>query len=122
MANDMGEHRGPWLLRKAPATNWLFSGTGSNAGEAFSNAGIEIDHTAPSSPRGTQVIGEIPNLLGPELTAQMTYYSTARGSKVFSAGAFTLAGSIRQKPVARLVENIWTQIGDSQDEVVPLSK
>jgi len=40
IANDMGEHRGPWLLRKAPATSWLFSGTGSIAGEAFSDAGI----------------------------------------------------------------------------------
>ena len=122
IANDMGEHRGPWLLRKAPATSRLFAGTGSSAGKAFSNAGIEIDHTAPSSPRGTQVIGEIPNLLGPGLTGQMTYYTTPRGAKVFSAGAFTLAGSIRQKPVARLVENIWAQIGDGQAEVAPLSK
>jgi len=107
IGNDMGEHRGPWLLRKASATSWLFAKTGVGAGDAFSNAGIEIDHTAPSSPHGTQVIGELPNLLGPGLTGQMTYYSTSRGAQVFSAGAFSLAGSIRQRPVAQLLENIW---------------
>jgi hypothetical protein len=57
-----------------------------------------------------QVLAEIPNLLGPGLTAQMTYYETADGAKVFSAGAFSLAGSIRQKAVARLVENIWARM------------
>ena len=106
IGNDMGEHRGAWLLRKASASAWLFSGTGSGANRPFSNAGIEIDHTNSSSPKGTQVIGELPNLLGPGMTGQMTYYSTARGAQVFSAGAFSLAGSIRQKAVARLVENI----------------
>ena len=103
----MGQHRGSWHLRPAPASRWLFAGTGATAGDAFSNAGIEIDHTTPSSPKGTQVIGEIPNLFGPGMTAQMAYYSTPRGAQVFSAGAFSLAGSIRQRPVARLVENIW---------------
>ena len=53
------------------------------------------------------MLGELPNLLGPGMTGQMTYYSTSRGAQVFSAGAFTLAGSIRQKPVAQLLENIW---------------
>jgi hypothetical protein len=107
IGNDEGEHRGAWLLRKAPATDWLFAKTGVTVGQGFSNAGIEIDHTNSHSPRGTQVLGELPNLLGPGMTGQMTYYSTSRGAQVFSAGAFTLAGSIRQKPVAQLLENIW---------------
>ena len=111
LKNDMGEHRGPWLLRDAPATGWLFAGTGTRVGQPFSNAGIEIDHTTARSPSGTQVIAEVPDLLGPGLTAQMTYYETARGAKVFSAGAFSLAGSIRQKPVAQLLENIWARLG-----------
>ena len=50
--NDMGEHRGPWLLRDAPATAWLFADTGARVGGPFSNAGIEIDHTTSSSPPG----------------------------------------------------------------------
>ena len=55
------------------------------------------------------MIGELPNLLGPGMTGQMTYYSTSRGAQVFSAGAFSLAGSIRQRTVAQLVENIWNR-------------
>ena len=121
IGNDMGEHRGAWLLRKAPATGWLFASTGSDAGKPFSNAGIEIDHTNSSSPHGTQVIGEIPNLLGPGMTGQMTYYSTKRGAQVFSAGAFSLAGSIRQKPVAQLIENIWGRFAGAPPTSVPLS-
>jgi hypothetical protein len=109
IGNDMGEHRGAWMLRRQPATRWLFAGTGYGAGDAFSNAGIEIDHTNSHSPRGTQVIGELQNLLGPGMTGQMTYYTTSRGAQVFSAGAFSLAGSIRQQPVSRLLDNIWSR-------------
>jgi len=121
IGNDTGTHRGAWHLRKAPATDWLFAGTGSTAGKAFSNAGIEIDHTASSSPRGTQVIGEIPDLLGPGMTGQMTYYSTSRGAQVFSAGAFSLAGSIRQRPVAKLLENIWARFTGAPELTLRLS-
>ena len=53
--------------------------------------GIEIDRTSPDSPKGVQVIAEIPDLFGPGFTAQMTYYETKGGAKVFAAGAFTLA-------------------------------
>ena len=117
--NDMGEHRGPWLVRDASATGWLFAGTGARVGRPFSNAGIEIDHTTSSSPAGTQVIAEIPDLLGPGLTAQMAYYETSRGAKVFSAGAFSLAGSIRQKPVAQLLENVWARMTAAAPEPAP---
>ena len=111
IGNDMGEHRGPWLVRRsAPATAWLFHGVKLQRGREFSDAGIEIDHTMPSSPPGTQVVAEIPDLLGPGMTAQMTYYETARGARVFCAGAFTLAGSLRQPAVQRLLENVWVRL------------
>jgi hypothetical protein len=110
IGNDDGRHRGAWMVRSTAATGWLFAGTSSSPGGRFSNAGIEIDHTCSSSPHGTKVVAEIPNLLGPGMTGQMSYYETARGAKVFSAGAFTLAGSIRQRPVARLLENLWARI------------
>jgi len=110
IGNDEGEHRGAWIVRGASAASRLFTGTGSGAGEGFSNAGIEIDHTTSHSPRGTQVVAEIPNLLGPGMTAQMTFYETKNGAKVFAAGAFTLAGSIRQQPVAQLLDNMWGEI------------
>lgn len=110
IGNDDGRHRGAWLVRSSGATRWLVAGTGSAPGAGFSNAGIEIDHTCSASLSGTKVVAEIPNLLGPGMTGQMTYYETARGAKVFSAGAFTLAGSIRQRPVARLLDNLWARI------------
>jgi hypothetical protein len=112
IGNDRGQHRGPWLVRSTAASAWVFAGTGSTVGKAFSNAGIEIDHTNSSSPRGTMVVAEIPNLLGPGKTGQMSYYETKRGAKVFAAGAFTLAGSIRQPAVARLVDNLWGRMAD----------
>jgi hypothetical protein len=109
IGNDEGEHRGAWIVRPSAASRTLFAGTGSATGERFSNAGIEIDHTTSHSPKGTQVMAEIPNLLGPGMTAQMTFYETRNGARVFSAGAFTLAGSVRQRPVAQLLENVWAE-------------
>jgi N,N-dimethylformamidase beta subunit-like protein len=112
MGNDRGEHRGPWLVRPAAASGWIFAGIKLRDGNAFSDAGVEIDAMAPSSPRGTHILAEIPNLLGPGLTAHMTYYETPAGAKVFAAGAFTLAGSVRQPAVVRLLANLWARMAD----------
>jgi hypothetical protein len=115
--NDEGEHRGAWIMRPAGAAHWAFAGTGTSPGSQFSNAGIEIDKTSPSSPRGTKVLAEIPDLLGPRLTAQMTYYEHPSGAKVFAAGAFTLAGSVRQPPVRRLLSNLWDRFAEDRTAV-----
>jgi hypothetical protein len=110
IANDMGEHRGPWLVRRWAVGSWIFAGVTLRKQNAFSDAGIEIDAVAPSSPPGTRILAAIPNLLGPGLTAHMTYYETRAGAKVFSAGAFTLAGSMRQAAVQRLLANLWERM------------
>ena len=110
IGNDMGEHRGPWLVRQAAASGWIFEGIKLRERNAFSDAGIEIDAVAPSSPRGTRILAEIPNLLGPGMTAHMTYYETNAGAKVFASGAFTLAGSVRQPAVKRLLTNLWERL------------
>jgi len=94
-------------VRDARATPWLFAGDGLHAGTAFGSAGIEIDHTASASPRRTKILAEVPNLFGPGFTAQMTYYETARGAKVFAAGAFTMASSALQPEVDRLLQRLW---------------
>ena len=39
----------------------------------------------------------------------MTYYEQG-GAKVFAAGAFTLAGSVRQPVVDRLLDNLWARL------------
>ncbi len=110
IANDMGESRGPWLVDRGATRSWIFRGVRLHRGTEFSNAGIEIDAVAASSPRGTRILAKIPNLLGPGLTAHMTYYETARGAQVFAAGAFTLAGSTRQPAVRRLLTNLWERL------------
>jgi hypothetical protein len=109
-ANDDGQHRAAWIVRNSRAEPWLFAGTGLRDGTALGSAGIEIDKTTSDSPRGVKVLAEIPNLFGPGLTAQMTYYETPGGAKVFAAGAFTLAGSALQSNVGRMLLNLWQHL------------
>jgi hypothetical protein len=109
--NDSGEKRGSWLVRDVPAAGWLFAGTGLRPGSRFGEDwGIEIDRTSSASPKGVQVIAEIPDLFGPGLTAQMTYYETKGGAKVFAAGAFTLAGQALEPGVTRVLANLWATL------------
>jgi hypothetical protein len=105
-ANDRGGHRGPWLVRGISRTRWIFGGTELQNGDGLSIGGIEIDSTAPSSPRNLVVLAEIPDLYGPGYTGQMTYYETATGAKVFAAGAFSLAASVWEPEVDRVVANV----------------
>ncbi len=109
--NDSGEARGSWIVRDAPAAEWLFAGTGIRPGSKFGEDwGIEIDRTSADSPKGLQVIAEIPDLFGPGFTAQMTYYETEYGAKIFAAGAFTLAGQALEPGVPRVLANLWAKL------------
>jgi hypothetical protein len=92
----------------------MFKDSNLTRGSRFANAGIEADRTYPSSPRGVQVVAEIPNLYGPGMTAQMTYYER-RGAKVFAAGAFTLAGGVWWPGVRELMANLWSHLGNDTD-------
>ena len=83
---------------------------GSARRSSFGSGGIEIDKTAPDSPAGVDVLAEIPDLFGPGFTAQMTYYETTAGAKVFAAGAFTLAGSVYRPEVKTVIENLVTKL------------
>ncbi len=94
----------------------MFAGTGLDPGERFGdNWGIEIDHTDESSPSQVQVLAEIPDLYGPGFTAQMTYYETESGARVFSAGAFSIAGQIGDPHVSRVVANLWRRLAAEAD-------
>jgi hypothetical protein len=109
--NDPGKRRAPWTLTSAPATRWVFAGTGLGPGERFGDDwGIEIDHTEESSPSQVQVLAEIQNLYGPGFTAQMTYYETETGARVFAAGAFSFAAQIGKPHVSRVVANLWRRL------------
>jgi hypothetical protein len=97
----------PYIARHVERVRWLFAGTGIHNGSRFLRGGIEADEINAQSPRGITVIAEIPNVVGPGRTAQMTYYRTASGAKVFSAGAFTLAGCAMTPLGQKILDNLW---------------
>jgi hypothetical protein len=108
--SNHGAVLGRFTVTDAAAAPWLFDGTGLSNGGAFGSFGIEIDATAPSSPPGTHVLARIPDVLGPGRTAEMTYYETPAGAKVFDAGAVDFASGLGQPPVDRLIANLWTKL------------
>jgi hypothetical protein len=109
--SNHGAVQEPYTVTGAAAAPWAFAGTGAADGGAFGSAyGIEIDARAQSSPPGTQVLATIPDLVGPGKTAEMTYYETPRGAKVFAAGTLDFAASLDRPDVSRLVDNVWGRL------------
>jgi len=50
----------------------------------------------------------------------MTYYETARGAKVFAAGAFHLARFAHVDPVvSRVLENLWARLSSDYTRPQP---
>lgn len=94
-------------VHKAP---WLFAGTGLHNGSSFGTYGIEVDSRTPASPRGTVVLANIPQIFGPGKTAEMTYYTTSAGAKVFSAGVMNFGGSSLWPTVSTMLENLWGKL------------
>jgi hypothetical protein len=110
VGSNHGAKQAPFVVTGASATPWAFAGTGLLDGATFGRYGIEIDARSPASPPGIQVLARIPGLLGPARSAEMTYYETRAGAKVFAAGALNFAASLGQPAVARLVDNIWARL------------
>jgi N,N-dimethylformamidase len=99
----------PYVVTGASAAPWLFSGTGLHNGSTFGDYGIEIDHRGRSPPRSLVTLARIPNDFGPGRSAEMTYYTTPAGAKVFSAGVMNFGGSAMWPPVSRMLENLWAR-------------
>jgi hypothetical protein len=110
VGSNHGAVQAPYVVTGATQAPWLFAGTGLANGSSFGRYGIEIDATGPASPPGTIVLARIPNVLGPGKTAEMTYYETAAGAKVFGAGAINFAATATQQPVATMLENLWARL------------
>ncbi|HET7130162.1 MAG TPA: N,N-dimethylformamidase beta subunit family domain-containing protein [Gaiellaceae bacterium] len=111
IANDRGEHQQPFTVTGADVAPWVFANTGLGNGSTFGRYGIEIDATNSSSPPGTQVLAQIPDLFGPGRTAQMTYYETPAGARVFSAGALNFGGTIMLwSTTATILDNVWAHM------------
>ena len=104
------------------AGHWAFAGTGLRDGDTFGRYGIEIDARSPASPPGTQVLARIPDVIGPGRSAEMTYYETPAGAKVFAAGALDFGGSATTWPVRRMLENLWDHLGPQIREPVDASR
>ncbi|HZQ81117.1 MAG TPA: N,N-dimethylformamidase beta subunit family domain-containing protein [Gaiellaceae bacterium] len=113
-ANDNGRHQGLFTVENSASAPWLWDGTGLSDGSTFGQAvggyGIEIDATTPQTPPGTIVLAEIPDLFGPGLTAQMTYYELPNGAKVFAAGALDFGGSATFSPIKQMLDNLWARL------------
>jgi hypothetical protein len=108
-ANNDGRGQKPWVILHAEAAPWLFAGTGLRNGSRFGRGGIEIDEVGPKAPPGTKVIAIIPHVIG-NRNAEMAYYETPGGAKVFSAGAFTLAGQATSPEISPLLDNLWRHL------------
>ncbi|HEX3268480.1 MAG TPA: N,N-dimethylformamidase beta subunit family domain-containing protein [Gaiellaceae bacterium] len=108
-ASTDGDVQAPYVVQGAGAAPWAFAGTGLRNGSPFGRYGIEIDSRAPSSPPGTAVLARVPNLIG-QHDAEMTYYETPAGARVFAAGVVDFAASINDPAVSRLVENVWSRL------------
>jgi hypothetical protein len=110
-ANDDGGAREPFVVLGVDAAPWLFADTGLRNGDELGKVvggyGIEIDARTPDSPPGTIVLARIEGLYGPGFDAEMTYYETPAGARVFSAGTLDFTASSRTWPVNRLLLNLW---------------
>jgi hypothetical protein len=100
----------PYTVTDTAAAPWLFAGTGLHDGSRFGRFGIEIDERTSDSPPGTHVLCEIPDAFGAGMTAQMTYYETPRGAKVFAAGVMNFGGWAEWRPVRTMLDNLWLRL------------
>jgi N,N-dimethylformamidase beta subunit-like, C-terminal len=110
VGSDHGQRQGGYIVSGAAALPWAFEGTGLRDGDVFGRYGIEIDARTPMSPPGIQLLAHIPDLLGPGRTAEMTYYETPAGAKVFAAGSLNFGASLGRPEVDRLLSNIWARL------------
>jgi N,N-dimethylformamidase beta subunit-like protein len=100
----------PFHITGVGRAPWLFADTGLRDGSIFGRYGIEVDSRTPASPPGTAVLADIPNIFGPGKTAEMTYYTTPAGAKVFSAGVMNFGGSALWPTVSAMLENLWVKL------------
>ena len=111
-ANDNGTKQGVYTVLDTAAAPWLFEGTGLVEREHARRDGRRLRDRdrlddARSHRPGRSILARIPDLFGPGLSGEMTYYETAAGARVFSAGALDFGGSITFQPVWRMLENLW---------------
>ena len=100
VGSDHGQRQAGYTVTGAATTPWAFADTGLVDGDVFGRYGIEIDARTAASPHGIGVLARIPNLLGAGRSAEMTYYETPAGAKVFAAGVINFGASLGDPAVA----------------------
>jgi hypothetical protein len=110
VASDHGQRQAGYIVTAAAITSWAFEGTGLAEGDVFGRYGIEIDARTPASPPGIHLLAHIPDLLGRGRSAEMTYYETPAGAKVFAAGSLNFGASLALPEVDRLLANVWARL------------
>jgi hypothetical protein len=100
----------PFVVTGVGRAPWLFRGTRLRNGDRFGVYGIEVDARTSFSPPDVRVLARIPDIFGPGESAEMTYYTTSRGAKVFDAGVINFGGTAREQPVATLLDNLWVRL------------
>jgi hypothetical protein len=110
VGSNHGAVQEPFTVTGADEAPWLFANTGLRNGSSFGRYGIEIDAKGAASPPGTIVLARIPDLLGAGKSAEMTYYETPAGAKVFAAGAINFAATATQGPVSTMLDNLWARL------------
>jgi hypothetical protein len=110
VGSNNGARQAGYTVTGASVAPWAFADTGLGDGDLFGRYGIEIDARSPASPHGIQVLARIPDLLGGGRSAEMTYYETPAGAKVFAAGVINFGASLGQPAVDRLLANVWARL------------
>jgi len=100
----------PFTVTGVARAPWLFRQTNLRDGDTFGVYGIEVDAPNAASPANTRVLARIPAIFGAGVDAEMTYYTTAGGAKVFSAGVMNFGDTARWPVVSRLIENLWSEL------------
>jgi hypothetical protein len=108
--SDHCERQDSYKVAGALSAPWLFSGTGLIDGERFGRYGCEIDARTAQSPPDTITLATIPNLFAPGRSAEMSYYETPAGAKVFASGVLNFVDSIDAPPASQLLENLWVRL------------
>ncbi len=99
----------PYRVVDRQAAPWLFRGTGLHNGSTFGHYGVEIDEPSAASPRGTEVLAEIPHEFGPK-AADMTIYHKG-SSTVFDAGVINFGACAHWGGgISRMVSNLWAHL------------
>jgi hypothetical protein len=110
VGSDHGQRQAGYTVTGATTVPWAFADTGLADGAVFGRYGIEIDARTAASPRGIEMLAHIPDLLGTGRSAEMTYYETPGGAKVFAAGVINFGASLGDPAVDRLLTNVWARL------------